>query len=259
MTGANEHHSGSRSRAAGRLPRGERVRPVVLPGAARGSGCVLEPEQAALHRARVHNILAALPPETLDNIGQWTGQPAGTCACRHGRPARCLDGPRAGGGRQQEQRNPGRTRGSLDLAGPLSPLREHETARCLLGRRADYVISAIKDNQETILEAGGDRLQRRFRTKPSSKGHGRIERRRSGRIERERRLKTGKRSIEAPLGTDRAGPEELLALVNHWHIALTSPSAGRMCVAPQSRNSIVRCSGRFRSMPPARRNPDRAQ
>ena len=29
---------------------------------------------------------------------------------------------------------------------------QHETARCLLGRRADYVISAIKDNQETILE-----------------------------------------------------------------------------------------------------------
>ena len=68
------------------------------------------------------------------------------------------------------------------------------------------------------------------------------------RIEREREiLKTGKRSIEVTwsltsLGTDRAGPEELLALVrNHWHIenrlhlrARTSPTtktaAGRMCV-----------------------------
>ena len=45
------------------------------------------------------------------------------------------------------------------------------------------------------------------------------------RIEREREiLKTGKSSIEVTwsltsLGTDRAGPEELLALVrNHWHI-----------------------------------------
>ncbi len=27
---------------------------------------------------------------------------------------------------------------------------QHETARCLLGRRADYVVSAVKDNQETI-------------------------------------------------------------------------------------------------------------
>ena len=26
---------------------------------------------------------------------------------------------------------------------------QHETARCLLGRRADYVVSAVKDNQET--------------------------------------------------------------------------------------------------------------
>ena len=32
---------------------------------------------------------------------------------------------------------------------------QHETARCLLGRRADYVISAIKDNQETILAGRG--------------------------------------------------------------------------------------------------------
>ena len=45
------------------------------------------------------------------------------------------------------------------------------------------------------------------------------------RIEREREvLKTGKRSIEVvysltSLGAERAGPEELLALVrNHWHI-----------------------------------------
>ena len=45
---------------------------------------------------------------------------------------------------------------SLDLAGRIVTVdamhAQHETARCLLGRRADYVISAIKDNQETILE-----------------------------------------------------------------------------------------------------------
>ena len=47
------------------------------------------------------------------------------------------------------------------------------------------------------------------------------------RIEREREIiKTGKRSIEltwslTSLGAERAGPEELLALVrNHWHITV---------------------------------------
>ena len=44
-----------------RCPSGRqgRVRPVrrpALPGAARGSGCVVEPEQAALHRARNHHL-----------------------------------------------------------------------------------------------------------------------------------------------------------------------------------------------------------
>ena len=45
---------------------------------------------------------------------------------------------------------------SLDLAGHIVTLdamhAQHETARCLLGRRADYVLSAVMDNQETILE-----------------------------------------------------------------------------------------------------------
>ena len=129
---------------------------------------------------------------------------------------------------------------SLDLAGRIVTVdamhAQHETARCLLGRRADYVISAIKDNQETILE---DLKAIDFSDAPwhetVDKGHGRIERRRcaavdlSGaewdgyanlhgrrqamRIEREREiLKTGKRSIEVTwsltsLGTDRAGPD----------------------------------------------------
>ena len=141
---------------------------------------------------------------------------------------------------------------NLDLAGRIVTVdamhAQHETTRCLLGRRADYVISAIKDNQETILE---DLKAIDFSDAPwhetLDKGHGRIERRRcavvdlSGaewdgyanlhgrrqalRIEREREiLKTGKRSIEVTwsltsLGAERAGPEELLALVrNHWHI-----------------------------------------
>ena len=218
-----------------------------------------------------HNILAALPPETLDNaIGQWTGQHSGTCACRHGRegPARCLEadrrrapddgrgggtrlrhGPRAGGGRQQEQRNPGRTRALQQPRPPgaLSPSMRctpsHETARCLLGRRAE--ISAIKDNQETILED----LRSTSATRPRNRRQGpwphrapplcrrRPLRRRMGRLREPPRAPPGdahRTRARDPqdrqaqhrvtwsltsLGTDRAGPEELLALVrNHWHI-----------------------------------------
>ncbi len=140
----------------------------------------------------------------------------------------------------------------LDLTGRIVTMdamhAQHETARCLLGRRADYVMSAVKDNQEMIFEDlkaidFSDALWH----ETVDKGHGRIERRRCAvvdlsaaewdgyanlhgrrqamRIEREREiLKTGKRSIEVTwsltsLGAERAGPEELLELVrNHWHI-----------------------------------------
>ena len=69
---------------------------------------------------------------------------------------------------------------SLDLAGRIVTVdamhAQHETARCLLGRRADYVISAIKDNQETILE---DLKAIDFSDAPwhetVDKGHGRID------------------------------------------------------------------------------------
>ena len=123
------------------------------------------------------------------------------------------------------------------------------TARHLLDQcNADYVVTAIKDNQPTILD---DLTAIDFSDAPShetlDKAHGRIERRRcavvdlSGsqwdgyadlyarrqamRIEREREIvKTGERSIEVTysltsLGAERAGLELLLALVrNHWHI-----------------------------------------
>ena len=139
---------------------------------------------------------------------------------------------------------------SLDLTGRTVTLdamhAQHETARCLLGRRADDVVTAVKDNQVTILE---DLKAIDFSNAPwhetVDKGHGRSERRRGAvvdltaaewdgyanlhgrrqamRIEREI-LKTGERSVEVTwsltsLGAERAGPEELLDLVrNHWHI-----------------------------------------
>ena len=77
---------------------------------------------------------------------------------------------------------------SLDLAGRIVTVdamrAQHETARCVLGRRADYVISAIKDNQETILE---DLKAMDFSDaswhETVDKGHGRIERRRCAAVD----------------------------------------------------------------------------
>ena len=227
--------------------------------------------------ATFHNILAALPPQTLDNaIGQWTGQHGSARAPvamdgkdLRGASKQTEDGRRMmvaavehGSGvvigqvevdsRSNEIPAVRELSTSLDLAGRIVTMdamhAQHETARCLLGRRADYVLSAIKDNQETILE---NLKAINFSDAPwhetVDKGHGRIERRRCAvvdlsaaewdgyanlhgrrqalRIEREREiLKTGKRSVEVTwsltsLGADRASPKELLALVrNHWHI-----------------------------------------
>ena len=229
-----------------------------------------------------HNILAALAPETLDNaIGRWTAQQGSAHA-----PV-AMDGKDLRGASKQTEEGrrmmvaavvhkTGLVLGqvevasksneipavrelstSLELAGRVVTLdamhAQHETARCLLGRRADYVLSAVKDNQETILE---DLKAIDFSDVPwhetVDKGHGRIERRRCAvvdltgaewdgyaalhgrrqamRIEREREIiKTGQRSVEVTwsltsLGAERAGPEELLALVrNHWHIENEPP------------------------------------
>ena len=278
-----------------------------------------------------HNILAALPPETLDNaIGRWTGQHGGSHA-----PV-AMDGKDLRGASKQTEdgrrmmvaalvHKTGMVLGqvevdrksneipavrelssSLDLAGRTVTLdamhAQHETARCLLGRRADYVVTAVKDNQETILE---DLKAIDFGDAPwhetVDKGHGRIERRRCAvvdlsavewdgyanlhgrrqamRIEREREiLKTGERSVEVTwsltsLGTERAGPEELLDLVrNHWHIEnrlhyvrdfTYDEDRCRAHVRHLPRNlscltnaaiAIVRCDGRFRFLPEANRH-----
>ena len=281
--------------------------------------------------ATFHNILAALPPETLDNaIGRWTGQngTAHAPVAMDGKDLRGASKQTQDGRRMMVAAVEHRTgvvlgqvevdsrsneipavrelSGSLDLAGRIVTMdamhAQHETVRCLLGRRADYVFSAIKDNQETILE---DLKAIDFSDAPwhetLDKGHGRIERRRcavidlSGaewdgyanlhgrrqalRIEREREvLKTGARSIEVAysltsLGAERAGPEELLALVrNHWHIEnrlhyvrdfTYDEDRCRAYVRHLPRNlscltnaaiAIVRCDGRFRYLPEANRH-----
>ena len=141
----------------------------------------------------------------------------------------------------------------LDLAGRSVTLdvlhAQHETARCLLDDcGADYLVTAIKANQPTLLD---DLQAMLFGPAPAcetlAKGPGRIDRRRywskdlsdSGwdgyaglygrqqaiRVERERyTCKTAETSIEVSyartsLTPDQARPEQLAALVrNHWHI-----------------------------------------
>ena len=116
--------------------------------------------------------------------------------------------------------------GGLDVTGRIVTMdamhAQHETARSLLGQGADYVVTAVKDNQETIRD---DLRAIDFASVPShetvEKGHGHVER------EREI-LKTGERSVEVSwcltsLGPERAGPKELLGLVrNHWTLARKS-------------------------------------
>ncbi len=128
-----------------------------------------------------HNNLAALPPETLDDaIGLWISQKAGADT------PLAMDGKDLRGTSKQTQE--GRrmmvaavehTTGmvlrqvevdakcneipavrelsnTIDVSGRVVTMdamhARHETARCLLEHRADYVVTAIKENQETILE-----------------------------------------------------------------------------------------------------------
>ena len=224
-----------------------------------------------------HNILADLPPETLDDaIGRWTAQQvsAGTPLAMDGKDLRGAS-KQTGDGRRmmvaavehgtgmvlrqveiEEKSNEipavRDLSGILDVSGRVVTMdamhTQHETTRCLLARRADYVVTAVRGNQETIHD---DLTAIDFSDAPShetvEKGHGRIERRRchvvdlSGaewdgyaalhgrrqaiRVERERTvIKTGEHSLEVTwcltsLGPERAGPEELLELVrSHWVI-----------------------------------------
>ena len=145
----------------------------------------------------------------------------------------------------------------LDLAGRTVTLdamhAQHDTARCLLKEcHADYVITAIKSNQQTLLDDlraidANEWREGRQWTEDWAKAHGRMEQRRGAvidltakrwdgygnlygrkqaiRIERTRiQVKSGHTSHETvycltSLSPDHAGPKELLALVrNHWTI-----------------------------------------
>ena len=143
---------------------------------------------------------------------------------------------------------------SLELSGRIVTLDamhvQHETARCLLNEcGADYLVTAVKQNQPSLLEdlAVMNWREARWYEAPWEKAHGRIEQRRCAviditdpiwdgtcmlygrkqavRIERQRHvIKSGKTSTETvygltSLGPEKAGPKELLAIVrHHWQI-----------------------------------------
>ena len=279
-----------------------------------------------------HNILAALAPETLDiAIGRWTGQHGSAHApvamdgkdlrgaskqTEHGRRddgrgsrAQHRRGPRAGRGRLQEQRNPGRA----CTVQPTRPHRAHRHPRPDARPARDRTLPARTPRRLRLERHQGqsgdhprrphrDRLQRcALARNPRQGPWPQIERRRCAvvdltaaewdgyanlhgrrqamRIEREREvLNTAKRSIEVTwsltsLGAERAGPEELLALVrNHWHIEnrlhyvrdfTYDEDRCRAYVRHLPRNlacltnaaiSIVRCNARFRYLPEANRH-----
>ena len=152
-----------------------------------------------------HNILAALPrPWTTPSVSAGQHSTAHAPVDMDGL-LRCLKqtedaaGDGRGGGTtpawssgrwrsQQEQRNryassPAASTSQAALS-PSMRCTPSTRRRAVLGRRADYVISAIKDDQETILE---DLKAIDFSDAPwhetVDKGHGRIERRRCAAVD----------------------------------------------------------------------------
>ena len=230
--------------------RGARVLPGASAIAARfaarlASATIVRPSQldtATLpppHRARDHHLPPAPGARSARGHRHRPVRPASTaapCRKRKGPEAnRAQDDGRAmsttpawSSGRSRSTSNeiPRACANRLDLTGRIviDPMHaQHETARCLLD--AAHYVSAIKDNQETILE--DLRLQRCPWHETLDKGHGRIERRRCAvvdltaaewdgyanlhgrrqamRIEREREvLNTAKRSIEVTWSLPRS-------------------------------------------------------
>ncbi len=224
-----------------------------------------------------HYILSELPPDTLDEaLAAWSAQQAGlapvamdgkqvrgaskisdtkhmlVAAVEHGRGV--ILGQVEVDGKSNEIPAVRQLSRRLDLAGRVVTMDaihvQQETARCLVEEcGAHYVVTAVKDNQQTIREdlMKVDWTRARRSEAVIDKGHGRIETRRCAavdltgkrwngrcdlfgrkqaiRIERERIIvRTGEASKEiafclTSLGADEAGPDELLGLVRaHWEI-----------------------------------------
>ena len=261
-------------------------------------GCFYSPSRQCYTTPSIttfHNILARLPPDTLENaVADWASQQSELLAREApetsrlsgseptGNPAIAIDGKDVRGASKQTadgrrmlvaavEHEHGLVLGQVEVAAKtneIPALRElasaidcagrvvtadamhsqQETARHLLGEKAHYVMTAVKDNQPTIPD---DLQYMDFSGCPAcqtvDKGHGRLEtrtyavkditaaewddyaqlhgRRQAIRIVRERQvIKTGKTSIEetwalTSLGPDEAAPAQLAAMIrNHWHI-----------------------------------------
>ena len=277
----------------------------LTPRQRRDVGCFYSPSRQCYTTPSIttfRNILARLPPDTLENaVSDWASQQSellareAAQAAREapetsrlsgseptGRPAIAIDGKDVRGASKQTadgrrmlvaavEYEHGLVLGQVEVAAKtneIPALRElaseidcagrvitadamharQETARHLLGEGAHYVITAVKDNQPTILD---DLQHMDFSGCPAyqtvDKGHGRLEtrtyavkditapewddyaqlhgRQQAIRIVCERQvIKTGKISIEetwalTSLGPDETTPEQLAAMIrNHWHI-----------------------------------------
>ncbi len=262
-----------------------------------------------------HNILADLPPETLDDaIGRWTAQQAGadTPLAMDGKDIRGAsrqteDGRRMmvaavehGTGlvlRQVEVEDKSNEitavralSGSLDVTGRIVTMdamhARHETARSLLGRRADHVVTAVKDNQETIHDdLGAIDFTGAPWHETVDKGHGHLERRRCDVVDltgiewdgyaalhgRRQAIRVAREGLETgEHSPEGAGPEALPELVrNHWtmenrvHDFTCDEDHCRAPVRHLPRNlscltsaaiAIVRRARRFDDMPRASRH-----
>ena len=226
-----------------------------------------------------HYILSSLPPDALDRaLGAWTRQRSAGAVpvALDGKDVRGASKQTADGRRMMVaavEHGAGLVLGqvrvgdktneipavreltrALDLGGRVvtldAPHARQETARALVEDcGADYVVTAVKDNQPTMLDdlRAIDWSEARHADGGWEKGHGRLERRRCAaldlggpewdghaglhgrrqafRIERERHIvKQGSESRETAYGLTsldpaRAGPGEIAALVRrHWEI-----------------------------------------
>ena len=212
-----------------------------------------------------HNILADLPPETLDEaIGRWTAQQAGT------------DAPLAMDGKDIR----GASKQTGDGRRMMVAAVEHGTGMVLgqagVERKGNEIpavrrLSSDLDVTGRVVTLDAMHAQHAPAHETIEKGHSRIERGREI-------ARAGERSLEVTwcltsLGSERAGPEELLELVrNHWVIEnrlryvrdfIYDEDRCRAHVRNLPRNlscltnaaiAIVRCDGRFSYMPEANRH-----
>ena len=261
-----------------------------------------------------HYILSSLPPDALDRaLGAWTRQRSDGAApvALDGKDVRGASKQTEGerrmmvaavehgtglvlgqvqvGGKTNEIPAVRELTRALDLGGRVVTLdalhAQQETARALVEDcGADYVVTAVKDNQETMLDdlraIDWSGARRADGGGPEWDGYGGLHgRRQAFRIERERHVvKQGAGSRETAygltsLGAGQAGPKELAALVrHHWHIEnrlhyvrdfTYDEDRCRARVGNLPRNlacltnaaiSIVRHEGRFEHLPPANRH-----